>query len=284
MDYNLLKTFSKVAELGSFTQASIILKQPKSRVSRAISRLEQELGVELIRRTTRKSSLTDIGRQLYKNVTPHLTAINNELISVGDMHTDMSGTIRITTTDSLAQTLLTKVISKFNSLYPSVNFEMIITNDYVDLVKEDVDLAFRAGKLKDSSLIQKKFVELSFILVCSKEYAESYQLPSKLEELSNHKFFSFIPLEKYFINKNIQLNSALRTDSLPMLLSMALNSRGVTVLPEFLCSKHIESKELVRVVPEWHSKKESVHILYPPTKNQSKRIKEFISISKSMYS
>ena len=283
MDYNLLKTFSKVSELGSFTKAAKVLNQPKSRVSRAIAKLENELGVELVRRTTRKTSLTSLGQEFYEKITPHLNEISNELIRVSDKQDEMVGTIRITTSDSFAQNTLAPVISKYNLKYPKVKFEMIITNDYVDLVKENIDLAFRAGKLKDSSLLQKKFIATSFLLVCSKKYIDKYSVPTCLAEIQKHKYLSFKPLESLFTDKGIILNSSVTTDSLPMLLKMALNGDGVTVLPDFLCEKYIMSKELVRVIPTWKSKSENIHIVYPPTKNLPKRVKEFIEVAKSMY-
>jgi LysR family transcriptional regulator AphB len=108
-------------------------------------------------------------------------------------------------------------------------------------------------------------------------------VPTCLEEIQNHKYLSFKPLENLFTDKGIVLNSIVTTDSLPMLLKMALNGDGVTVLPDFLCEKYIMSKELVRVIPTWKSKSENVHILYPPTKNLSKKVKEFIELAKKMY-
>lgn len=283
MDYNLLKTFSKVSELGSFTQAAKVLNQSKSRVSRAIARLENELGVELVRRTTRKTSLTSVGKEFYEKITPHLNEISNELIRVSDKQEEMVGTIRITTADSFAQNTVAQLISEYSSKYPKVKFDMVITNDYVDLVKENIDLAIRAGELKDSTLIQKKFMPTSFILVCSTQYSKKYSLPNTLEELENHKYLSFKPLESLFIKKGIHLNKTLTTGSLPMLLKMALSGDGITVLPDFLCQKYILSKELIRVVPSWKSKSENVHFVYPPTKNLPKRVKAFIDLAMDMY-
>ena len=173
MDYNLLKTFSKVAELGSFTQAAKVLNHPKSRVSRAISRLENELDVQLIRRTTRKTTLTSSGQEFFHNIHPLLNSINNEITKVSNQQHEMSGTIRITTSQDIGQALVSKVISLYNSKYPNVQFDTIITNDFLDLVKENIDIAIRAGKLKDSTLIQKKFISTHFIIVCSKKYLEN---------------------------------------------------------------------------------------------------------------
>ena len=283
LDYNLLKTFAKVSELGSFTKAAKVLNQPKSRVSRAIARLEEEVGVELIRRTTRRTSLTNVGQELYEGITPHLNGIRDELIRVGEKQEEMVGTIRITTADSFAQYILPQIICEYNSKYPKVKVEVVITNQYLDLVEENIDLAFRAGKLQSSSLIQKKFMATSFILVCSRAYINKYSSPSSIEDLKNHRFLSFKPIEKTFIDRGINLEASVTTDSFPMLLKMALEGSGITILPNFLCEKHLVSNELVRVIPSWEIQSSNHHILYPPTKNLSKKVREFINLSRQLY-
>lgn len=283
-DYNLLKTFCKVSELGSFTKAAHVLKQPKSTVSRSISKLEDELGVELIRRTTRKISLTDTGQELYRNISKSLSDIRGELIRISDLQDEMQGTIRMTTSDSFAQYSLVSLLSLFKAKYPLVKLEIIVTNSYVNLIEESIDLAIRAGKLDDSTLVQKKLVATKFIFVCSKKYIEEHGRPKTIKDLASHNFLSFKPLEKSFAKTKIELNTSLSTGSLPMLLKMALNSDGITVLPDFVCHKYLEAKELVRVIPSWQTKSENLHILYPPTKNQAKRVKEFIAFAKDYYS
>ena len=110
IDYNLLKVFQKVLETGSFTQAAKALSQPKSRVSRGITRLESQLGVELIRRTTRRVSATSIGREFSKNLNPLLSSLSAELINVNNYQKEMTGTLRITAPQDLAQTVVAKII------------------------------------------------------------------------------------------------------------------------------------------------------------------------------
>ncbi len=284
LDYNLLRVFVKVCELGSFTQAANTLNQPKSRVSRSIAKLERELGVELIRRTTRKISLTSLGESFYVKVVHHLSAINDEIINVSDKQVEMVGTIKVTASDSLAQTLLPRIISEYNLKYPKVRFEMLITNEYVDLVNENLDLAFRAGKLKDSTLIQKKFISVNFILVCASSYARKFENLNKIGDLNNCKYLSFKPLEKKMISKGVTIKPIVSTSSFPMILKMVLDGAGVAILPDFLCEQYLESKKLVKLIPSWKLKDENIHILYPPTKNQAKKVSEFIKIAKELYS
>jgi len=287
IDYNLLKTFVKVAELGSFTKASKILNQPKSTVSRSISRLENELNVALFRRTTRKTSLTSSGTEFFHNIYPLLNGMNNEIIKISNLQQEMSGTIRITASQDIGQALVSKVISVFNLKYPNVQFETLITNDFLDLTKENIDIAFRAGKLKDSSLIQKKFISTNFIIVCSIKYFEQFGVPlskHNLEsELHKHRFLSFKGIENELFNFKEKIKPIITTDSIPMLLNMVLDHDGIAILPSFFCKEYLENKSIVQVIPSWKSKTANLHILYTPNKKLSSKIKAFIEIATTLF-
>ncbi|MFK7827120.1 MAG: LysR family transcriptional regulator [Oligoflexales bacterium] len=283
MDYNLLKIFIKVAELGSFTKAAKILNQPKSRVSRAITKLEAELEVELIRRTTRKTSLTDNGKEFFHSISPLLEALNSELAKVSSKQEEMSGVIRITASQDIGQTLVAQAISIFNAKYPLVQFQTFITNDFLDLTKENIDIAFRAGKLKDSSLIQKKILSVNFVIVCSPIYIEKYGSISSTNDLLNHKFLSFRKMEQIFFDQSLHIRPLMVSDSIPMLLNMTLNHEGISALPDYFCKEHLERKELIKLIPSWKSKTENIHILYPPSKNISRKVRAFIELVISLF-
>ena len=284
MDYNLLKVFSKVCELGSFTQAAKALNFPKSRVSRAIARLENELGVQLIRRTTRKTSLTSSGQSFFQKISPLLKDLNNELITVSNQHNELSGVIRLTASQDIAQTVVAKAIVAFNSKYPNVQFETRITNDYLDLTKENIDIAFRAGKLNESTLIQTKILSPKFIIVCTKKYCELYGRPTSLEDLQTHRFLSFNNKEKDFFKKEITLSPIMTSDSFPMLLTMALDGYGITILPDFFCKAYLKENKLEQLLPNWASGIGDIHMLYPPSKTRPKKIEAFSETVKSLFS
>ena len=276
IDYNLLKTFYNVIQTGSFTKAAAFLNQPKSRVSRAISRLENQLGVELIRRTTRIISATSIGIEFYQSISPLLNSLGDELIKVSNYQKEMAGTIRITAPQDIAQTLVAKIISSFNNKYPNIQIQSVITNEILDLTKENIDLSFRAGKLSDSNLIQKKLMYVNFIFVAAKNYLEVNGYPNKFSDLNNFKFLSFKNMENIWLKNRLKLKPLLKTDSIPMLLSMALNSDGITMLPDYFCKDNLESGELVRVFPNWKSPTETINLLYHHSKNSSNIVRKFI--------
>lgn len=276
INYNLLITFYNVIQTGSFTKAAKALKQPKSRVSRAISRLENELGVELIRRTTRITSATSIGKKFFQKISPLLKGIDEELIKVSNYQKEMSGTIRITAPQDIAQTLVAKIISNFNNKYPNIEIQSIITNDILDLTKENIDIAFRAGKLQDSNLIQKKLMHANFIFVASKNYLEKYGYPSRLTDLIKFKYLSFKNMEKSWFKNKLNVKPFLQSDSIPMLLNMVRYAEGITILPDYFCKDYLETGELIRLFPNWKSPTENIHILYHQSKNSSNAVRKFI--------
>ena len=247
INYNLLITFYNVIQTGSFTKAAKALKQPKSRVSRAISRLENELGVELIRRTTRINSATSIGKKFFQNISPLLKGIDEELIKVSNYQKEIAGTIRITAPHDIAQTLVAKIISNFNNKYPNIEIQSIITNDILDLTKENIDIAFRAGKLQDSNLIQKKLMHANFIFVASKNYLEKYGYPSKLTHLIKFKYLSFKNMEKSWFKNKLNVKPFFQSDNIPMLLNMVRYAEGITILPDYFCKDYLETGELIRL-------------------------------------
>lgn len=282
-NYNLLETFVKVSELGSFTQAAINLKQPKSRVSRAINKLETDLGAQLIRRTTRKVTLTNSGQELFRSISPLLKEIKDQLEKIANYQQSISGKIRITASEDIAQTIVATAVSEFQKRYPLTTFETIVTNEFLDLTKENIDIAFRAGRLKDSGLIQRKIMSVKFICVCSPHYIEKYGCISNIEDLKKHNFLSFKNIERKFIRKSFSPKPFIVSDSMPMILNMTVNNCGIAILPSFFCQNHLKDNSLKRVASNWESKTENIHILFTPTKNMPKKIKLFNEMVSSLF-
>ena len=284
MDLNLLKTFSKVSELGSFTKAAEFLKQPKSRVSRAISRLEEEVGIELIRRTTRRIALTTEGREFYLKIREQIIQLEQEIELINDTKEEISGVLRITAPEDLGQSILLDIIAKYNDLYPNVEVQTILTGDFLDLTKNNIDLAFRVGKLKDSNLIQRSFKDVHFIAIASREYVQSFGIPECLEDLKEHKLLTFRDFDFNTLEENsskpVNLKYQINTSSIPMLLSMALNGSGITIVPSFYCEEHVRTGKLIHIFPKWEGPKHTIKVLHTPTGNLSKRTRAFLDLVK----
>ncbi|MGH1467737.1 MAG: LysR family transcriptional regulator [Bdellovibrionales bacterium] len=280
MNFNLLKSFIKVAEFGSFTKAAKQLKQPKSRVSRSIGRLEEDLGTELIRRNTRSISLTEAGTKLYQETQGLINQLEKkvELISIDSQ--GISGTLSVSAPLDFGDNVMPAILCDFAKVHPHINFKILLSDSYVDLTANDIDVALRVGNLKDSSFKQKKLTDTQLILVASSEYLSLKGLPKKWEDFKDHNLLSFYnenhqdPLEQFYqlysISPNICVNS------FPMLKKMAIASEGIVILPNTMCKKQMTENTLVRVLPKWGHTKSPLQAVYSSNKNLHPKTRAFI--------
>lgn len=281
LNYKALRTFIKVAELGSFTQAAQYLKQPKSRVSRAVQKLESELGVQLLRRTTRKTQLTQAGRQLLQDVRPLLLQLDTALENAVALEQEVVGVLKITAPEDLGVRVLGPLISKFSVLHPSLQFELLLENRFVDMLAENVDLALRFGHLNESNLIQRKLTDVQMVLVASPEYVVLHGLPSDLNALDSHALLLFknnnlsAAYRPHFIESHAQ-NPLIASNQFALLLEMALMGQGIATLPDFYAKPFLAQRQLVRVLPALESHKSPLHLLYPPIRPMPLRMRHFI--------
>ena len=186
MDYNDFALFTRVVERGSFTQAARAAGLPKSSVTRSIARLERDLGVRLIQRTTRQRGVTDAGRELYERIRSAVGALEEASEAVRQHGQEPRGMVRVTAPADMAMIGLPEAISDFLVAYPSIHLELVLTSRVIDLVAEGIDLGVRAGRLADSSLIAKKVGAMNSGLFAAKTYFKKRGRPKRLADLATH--------------------------------------------------------------------------------------------------
>jgi DNA-binding transcriptional LysR family regulator len=186
MDYNDLALFTRVVERGSFTAAAHAAQLPKSSVTRSIARLEHELGVRLIQRTTRQRGVTEAGRELYERVRNAVGALEEATAAVRDHGRDPRGVVRVTAPVDVTMMGLSEAIAQRLARYPSIHVEMVLTSRVVDLVAEGIDLGVRAGQLADSSLVARKVGTMHAGLYASKAYLDRRGRPRRVADLGGH--------------------------------------------------------------------------------------------------
>lgn len=186
MDLNHVAVFAKVVELGSFTAAAAQLGLPKSSVSRTITRLEDELGVRLLQRTTRKLNLTEAGLAYFERARVALTGLEEAAAAATNMSSEPRGTVRLTTAGDGSVFNLGERVSRFVRKYPLVHVDISFTSRFVDLVAEGFDLAIRAGKLRDSSLVARKIGSDSLGIFAAPSYVRRRGKPKVLKDLAEH--------------------------------------------------------------------------------------------------
>jgi DNA-binding transcriptional LysR family regulator len=185
MDLNRIKLFASVVETESFTAAADTLGTSKSVVSRAVQGLEQDLGVRLLQRTTRKLSVTAAGRAYFDSIRGALSRLEEASNIVSGMGQEPRGIVRVTAAD-IGGLLLPRLVGDFVTRFPKIRIELSLSARVVDLVEEGFDLALRSGHLRSSSLIARRIGNQTSGLYATPEYVRRRGRPSALRELAGH--------------------------------------------------------------------------------------------------
>jgi DNA-binding transcriptional LysR family regulator len=284
MDLNAVYLFTRVVQAGSFTQAARVLHLPKSTVSAKIQRLENELGVTLLNRTTRKLSLTTAGERIFEASVGALAEIRAAEADVAEEHAKPQGLLRVTAPVEMGTSVLPGVISAFVRRYPSIQMDLVLTDRVVDLVGEGIDLGIRAGNLEDSSLIARRIGASTFQCYASPGYLRSHPAPRAPQDLASHRCIQFTTLADAGAwtlrsgkrKARVSVRGGVRANNLSAIHAFALDGHGIGLMPRFLCMGDLASGRLVRVLDGWDSEQEPVHAVYPRQRFVPPRLRLFI--------
>jgi DNA-binding transcriptional LysR family regulator len=290
MDLDGIAIFVKVLQAGSFSQAAKLLRMPNSTVSAKVSALEKRLGVTLLQRTTRKLRATQAGEAYFQRsvrALEELQAAENELETGRG---EPKGLLRLTAPVEVGHSLLPALVHAFLKKHPRMEVELIVTNRVLDLVVDGIDLAIRAGPLKDSSLIAKRFDLGDFGLWASPEYLTRHAAPRHPKELAQHnclRFYRFkddgFRLGHGRENFHIGVSGQLVADDFETLRSLAILGEGIAFLPSFLCSEDTKQDKLTRVLPQWRGDKVSLSLVYPAQRFVPTKVRAFIAAAEELW-
>ena len=283
MDLNEIAVFIKVVQSGSFSGAARALNLPNSTVSFKISSLEKRLGITLIQRTTRKLNITPLGEAYYKRCLISLEEINAAEAEITSIQSEPQGLLRITAPIDIGSNVLPIIVSSYMKKFPKVRVEVILSDRRVDLLSESVDLAIRAGELKDSTLIAKRVGSTYFIMVASAKYLKLNGIPTHPRELIKHKCLQFtsngVDTWKLVGPKgslNVSVPGRVLVNHFEMIKLMASMDDGIAYLPITAVHEELKSGKLIRVLPEWRSELAPVHFVYPAQKFVTPKLSSFI--------
>jgi DNA-binding transcriptional LysR family regulator len=269
MDYNDLALFTRVVERGSFSDAARTEGLPKSSVTRSIARLEKELGVRLIQRTTRQRGVTDAGRDLYERVRNAVGALEEAADAIREQGQEPRGVVRVTAPADATLMGLPEALLELTKKYPSIHIEMLLTSRVVDLVAEGIDLALRAGRLADSTLVARKIATTNFGLYASVAYLDRRGRPKKLADLAEHDCVLFRGrngqstwlLDGPKGEESVGVTGALSADDFGFVARAVAAGHGIAMLPFFLgCPR---AANLERVLPKYEAKGAPFHVVMP---------------------
>jgi DNA-binding transcriptional LysR family regulator len=263
VDYNDLALFTRVVERGSFTAAAQAVGLPKSSVTRSIARLERALGVRLIQRTTRQRGVTDAGRELYERVRGAVGALEEAAEAVREHGREPRGVVRVSGLPDLDLMGVPELLAAVHQKLPSIHVELSLSGRVVDLVSEGFDLAIRAGRLGDSSLIAKKVGTTHAGLWASKSYLKKRGRPKQLGELAEHDCVLFRGRNGRarwtFDDKGVDVEGVLSVDDYSFLSHALEAGLGIGPLPVFLANR----TSLERVLPDHELPGSPVNVVMP---------------------
>ncbi len=282
MDLNEMLVYARVVQAGSFTRAAAELGMPKSTVSRKITDLEERLDARLLNRTTRKLSLTDVGRTYYDYCARIAGEIEDAERAVSSLQEIPRGLLRVTAPVNAA--FLAPIVSDYLKRYPDVRLEIYCTGRRVDLVEERFDLGIRAGTLADSTLIARGLGSVTWFLVASPAYLKKRGRPQSPAELKQHDNMLFgaessdasLRLHRGTESAHVVLSPRMVVGDMDILRAAAIAGLGIALLPAFGCLDDLRSRRLERVLGDWNSPATPVHVVYPSTRHVSPKVKSFV--------
>lgn len=280
MDLRSLRIFVEVVRAGSFAGAARTLEMQRSAVSRKVADLEEHLGARLLQRTTRTLHLTDEGRIFYDHCQRALGELEEAEQALAGMHAVPRGLLRVTAPLSFG--FLGPLVGEFLRENPEVQMELLCTDRVVDLVEEGFDVAIRAGRLPDSSLIARKLGDLPRYVVASPRYLEGRKAPRTPEDLPEHTCLTFgSPRATWRLVSEdraveVKVEGRLAVNDFEVLREAVVAGGGIALLPDRECIEAIREGRLVRLLPAWTSEETPIHILYPSTRHLSARVKTFV--------
>lgn len=279
-----LGVFVHVVELASMSGAARRLGVPKSTVSRAIARLEDGLRVRLFQRTTRSLAATDAGRALYAEVLPHIEALRSAASLVARQNEAPCGPLRVTAPNDLATLLLADVVTRFRQRYPEVTVDLVATPRTVDLVAESVDLAIRAGVLRDSSLVARKILTTDLWICAAPSYLARRGTPRTIAELAQHDAVVFRPKNgrahwtfetRGGEKASVDVTASISSDDYAFLTAAAVSGAGIALMPRFTADAELRAGRLVRVLPTFASQGGAVYVVHASSKHVPPKVAAF---------
>jgi DNA-binding transcriptional LysR family regulator len=282
MDLNDILVFTKVVQAGSFTGASRALEMPKSTVSRKVSALEERLGARLLQRTTRKLSLTEIGQTYYQHAARVVAQVEEAERAVTQMQEAPRGLLRVTTPLNFG--FLAPIVAAFLRRYPDVQLEVVGADRVVDLIEEGFDVAIRAGKLDDSSLIARSLGTLESFLVASPGFLRRHGTPKTPRDLERFDCVVFgagsertrWQLARQGKTTTVQVSARFTVNDFEFITEAARSGLGIAALPLFRCLEDLRERRLRRVLPQWCAREAPIHAVYPSTRHLSPKLKAFL--------
>ena len=283
---NALLVFAKVAETCSFTLAAQRLGLTASAVSKSVARLEQELGVKLLQRSTRLVSLTDEGATFFERCRNILAEVDDAESAITLSTATPKGRLRVQMPVGFGRRVIVPKLLSFTQEHPDLIVDVELSDRVVDLAYEGMDAAIHIGPINDTRVVAKRLCRLTFSACASPEYIQKHGAPETPEDLTRHQCMAYLlPMtgehRPWQFSKNGQVISqsvmgSLNINNAESLLEAAVAGGGITMISNFIAAEALKTGKLVKVLAQYVVDGPEVHVVYLPRRNLSAKVKAFI--------
>jgi LysR family transcriptional regulator for bpeEF and oprC len=291
LDFAAISAFVTVGDSGGFRSAADILGMTSSGVSKAIARLEKRVGVQLLARSTRSVRLTPAGAAFHSKCKTILAELSDAEHDAAGASVVPSGRLTVSmSATGFGRNRVLPIIAEFVKQHPQVEVQARLSDRFVDLVEEGVDLAVRIGKLPDSGLIATKIGETGFVLCGTPGYLAAAGVPSHPDDLVNHRFVGFVTPGtasrfeyRFAVNgqiRTMQFASQLTVDDGEALVTAAMSSVGLILIVDYLVDDLLQSGRLVRLLRDFETLPWPVNIVHVPSRHPSPAARLLIDMLK----
>jgi DNA-binding transcriptional LysR family regulator len=281
-----LSVLVSVVETGNFARAADALGLSPSGVSRAVSRLEERLGVRLLHRTTRSVTLTDEGERLYAQVGPLLSGIEDAALAAAGDSQAVRGRLRVSLDAMFARQVIAPHLAAFLSRYPALELEIVTRDELGDLVAEGIDVAVRFGVPPSSSLIGRKLLDTRVLTVAAPGYLAKHGRPATPKDLAGHRCIQFRdpvtrrPFEWEFHRKGkvvpVETTGPLLVTDSGIMFAVCIAGAGIAQVLAVSVQDALADGRLVELFPDWAEESFPLYAFYPSRKNSPPKVRAFV--------
>jgi DNA-binding transcriptional LysR family regulator len=290
-----MRTFVRVVESGSFSAVADELRATQSAISKQVAALEKELGTKLLIRTTRSLALTEEGERYFEQIRRLVADIAEAESDLVKGEGQLRGWLRVAASVGYGRLKLMPLVRSFMAAHPDVKIDLRLHDGFIDLVEQGIDISVRIGDLPVSGLIARRIGTSQRMLLAHRDYLRSLpmgtQAPGNPEDLSAHDCIVYTGLsasnlwtftagagatETAGTVKSVRVEGHIQTNSSEVIRSAVTTGMGIGYSPTWLFEPELANGEVVRLMPDWESPQSPIHLVSPPERKHSAKVKAFV--------
>ena len=279
-----IEAFAAVVEHGGFTRAASALKIGKSAISKQVAKLEDRLGAQLLVRTTRKISTTEVGQAFYERCRRIITDLEDAERAVVDLHEEPRGLLRVNAPMSFGVMHLAREVAAFMTDHQELSVELDLSDRIVDVVEEGYDLAIRITRLPDSSLIARKLAPFDGVVCASPGYWRQYGKPTHPSQLIHHNClkYSYLSTRDEWVfdtaeeKLSVKVSGNFTANNGEALRDAAIAGQGVLNTPLFIVADALKAGQLEAVLSDYQNTGSAIYAVYPHNRHLSAKVRLFV--------